>query len=269
MLSLRLFFRFVEELVSKRHLIWELTKRDFKSRYLGSYLGIIWAFVHPTLYIVIISFIFTFVFKGQNVSGVPYVVWLVLGITPWFFFSDALSSATGSIVENTFLVKKIAFSIAILPLVKILSALLIHLFYIMVIFILLFAYKIPLGIHSVQIVYYMFGMLVLLMGMSWLTSSLVVFLKDVGQLVAVLLQFLFWGTPIFWLLDVVPERYQLFLKLNPVVYFVEGYRQSFLDKVWFWEHALQTMYFWGVTLFILLLGTKIFIKLRPHFNDVL
>ena len=265
----RIFSVFISELISRRQLIMEMTRRDFRAKYLGSYLGMLWAFVHPTVYIAILCFVFGYVFKSQPVSGVPFVVWLAAGIIPWFFFSDALTSATGSILENSFLVKKVAFSIGILPLVKLLSTLVIHLFFVVMIFILFALYGSPIPVHSLQLVYYLFASLVLLTGLSWLFSALVIFLRDVGQLVAMALQFLFWGTPIFWSVKLLPDKYQPIIKLNPVVYIVEGYRDSLINKVWFWEHWMQTLYFWGLTAFVLMLGAIVFRRLRPHFADVL
>jgi lipopolysaccharide transport system permease protein/teichoic acid transport system permease protein len=265
----RAFNAFITELFSRRQLIIEMTRRDFKSKYLGSYLGILWAFVHPTVYIVILWFVFGYVFKSQPVSGVPYVLWLAVGITPWFFFSDALTSATGSILENSFLVKKVAFSIGILPLVKLLSTMVIHLFFLGLIVAMFVVSGSSLPLQSLQLVYYLLSMLVLLTGLSWIFSALVIFLRDVGQLVAMALQFLFWGTPIFWSVKLLPEKYQQVIKLNPVVYIIEGYRDSLVNRVWFWEHWLQTVYFWVITMLLLLVGAVVFRRLRPHFADVL
>jgi lipopolysaccharide transport system permease protein/teichoic acid transport system permease protein len=265
----RVFSAFISELISRRQLIFEMTRRDFKAKYLGSYLGMLWAFVHPTVYIAILWFVFGYVFKSQPVSGTPYALWLAVGIIPWFFFSDALSSATGSIIENSFLVKKVAFSIGILPLVKILSTLVIHLFFLVMIIGLFLFSSSPLTLHALQIPYFLAGAIILLTGLAWLSSALIIFLRDVGQLVAMALQFLFWGTPIFWSIKLLPAKYQPIIKLNPVVYIVEGYRDSLINRVWFWEHWQQTLYFWGVTGAMLVLGAVVFRRLRPHFADVL
>ncbi|MBI5657812.1 MAG: ABC transporter permease [Geobacter sp.] len=266
---LRIFTAFIVELYSRRQLITEMTRRDFKSKYLGSYLGMLWAFVHPTVYITILWFVFSFVFKSKPVQDVPYVLWLASGIIPWFFFNDAMSSATGAILDNSFIVKKVAFSIGILPLVRLFSTLVIHLFFLAMIFVMFVINGSPISIHSIQVIYYLAASLVLLTGLSWLTSSVIIFFRDMGQLVAMGLQFLFWGTPIFWPINLVPERYLPFIKLNPVEYIVEGYRDSLIHKVWFWEHPWQTLYFWGVTGLLFVLGAVVFRRLRPHFADVL
>jgi len=123
------FFIFLTDLYKIRALIWQLTKRDFKSRYLGSYLGLLWAFIHPSVTIMVLWFVFQVGFKSRPVQNVPFILWLMSGIIPWFFFSEAFASASNSIVEYNYLVKKVVFRVSALPLVKILSATFIHLFF--------------------------------------------------------------------------------------------------------------------------------------------
>lgn len=265
----RMWIDFIWELVSKRNLLIELTKRDFISKYLGSYLGVFWAFVHPVVYIFVLFLVFSFVFKTQPINGIPYILWLSAGMIPWIYFSDSVSSATTSIIDNSFLVKKMSFSVGILPLVRLLSAMIIHVFFVLILLFMCVLCKTKITIYSLQIIYYFFSMVVLLVGLSWLTSALIVFLRDVGQLVSIVLQFLFWGTPIFWSLKYLPYKLGIILKLNPLTYIIEGYRDSLLQKVWFWEHFFQTAYFWCFTLGLLLLGAGVFRRTRPHFADVL
>jgi len=68
---------------------------------------------------------------------------------------------------------------------------------------------------------------------------------------------------------VVPEKYHILIKMNPIYYVIQGYRDCFIYKVWFWQHPVYTLYFWGVTGGIFILGAVVFSRLRPHFADVL
>ena len=124
-------------------------------------------------------------------------------------------------------------------------------------------------LYWLQTIYYLFATVVLLLGLSWITSSVVVFFKDIGQLVAMVIQFGFWLTPIFWNMNMVPPRYHWIIELNPMVYIIEGYRNSMIYHKWFWENMDMTIYFWIVTLSIFAIGGLTFKKLRPHFADVL
>lgn len=252
-----------------RQLVTQLVARDFKSRYLGSYLGLIWAFINPMVTILVFWFVFQVGFKSKPVGEYPFVLWLTTAFVPWFFFSDGMTSAGNSIVEYSYLVKKVSFRVSMLPIVKIISALLIHLFFIGILFLSFGLYGYPPDRYSLQILYYLTAMLVLLLGVGWLTSSLTVFLKDVSQINAVLLQLGFWMTPIFWDLNILPEKYHFFIKLNPVFYLTEGYRNTFIHKIWFWEHPLSMLYFWTFSLIVLIGGALLFRGLKPHFADVL
>lgn len=260
---------FLRDLIKTRYLLFDLTKNDFKKTYLGSYLGILWAFVQPCFTIFILWFVFQVGFRSTPVNNFPFALWLVSGIIPWFFFSEAVTQGTNSILSNSYLVSKVVFRVSILPVIKIMSALFVHMVFLIFLLLMFYIYGYPPNIYNVQVLYYLFATLTLLLGVSWFTSSLVIFLRDIGQVVGMVLQFLFWLTPIVWSFNIVPNSYTLILKLNPVFYIVEGYRASFIYHEWFWEHPYLTVYFWVVNLLIFTIGALVFKKLRPHFADVL
>lgn len=263
------FYIFMRDTIKSRNLIFELAKKDFQIKYLGSYLGIIWAFVQPTITILIFWFVFQVGFKSTPVDNFPFVLWLLSGMVPWFFFSDSLSNATNAIIENSYLVKKVVFRVSVLPIIKITSVLFIHLFFIVVLFIMFMIYGYKPSIYNLQVIYFLLATIILVLGITWITSSLVIFLRDIGQIVGMVLQFAFWLTPIFWSIQLVPEKYHVVLKLNPMYYIVEGYRNTFIYHQWFWERPVLTIYFWAVTLFLFAVGAIMFKRLRPHFADVL
>lgn len=260
---------FLKAIIQNRVLLWSLTKNDFKQKYLGNFLGIAWAFIQPTATILIFWFVFQVGFKSQPVDDFPFILWLVSGMFPWFFFAEGLSTGTNSILANNFLVKKVVFRVSLLPIVSLMSAFAVHLFFIFFMFAMFMVYGYSPEIYWLQIVYYLFATSILLLGLSWITSSVVVFFKDLGQFIAMIIQFGFWLTPIFWSMKMVPEQYQWIIKLNPVYYIVEGYRNSLIYHTWFWEDMGMTLYFWVITLGIFGLGAITFRKLRPHFADVL
>lgn len=267
--QVRYFLQFLKDLIQSRAIIFELTKQDFKSKYLGSYLGLVWAFVNPTITILVFWFIFQIGFKSTPVHDYPFILWLMTGIVPWFFFADSVSNATNSIIEKSYLVQKVVFRVSILPIIKILSSLLIHLFFMISLVLMFMGYGYMPQMYNLQAFYYLFAMIVFVLGLSWITSSLVIFLRDTGQIIGVLLQFGFWLTPIFWSIKLIPEKYHNIIKLNPVYYLIEGYRDSFIRHKWFWEHMHLTIYFWVVASSLFIAGAVLFRKLRPHFADVL
>lgn len=259
------------ELYENRELIWKLSLNDFKSKYSGNYLGIFWAFVQPIVTVLVYWFVFA-VMRGDwglDGGGYPFVLWLICGIVPWFFFSDALSQGTSALLSYEYLVKKVVFKISILPIIKVISAMFIHLFFVVFTLCLLCCYGFYPDIYSLQVIYFSFCMFMLTLALSYVTCSIVVFFRDLGQIISIALQVGIWITPIMWNIEILPRWLQIIFKLNPVFYVVDGYRMACLDKMWFWEHFFSTAYFWMFTVVMFLFGTLIFRRLKVHFADVL
>lgn len=259
------------ELIQNRGLILSLSRNDFKTKYAGSYLGIVWAFIQPVVTILVYWFVFSVGLKAGNVSDYPFVLYLVSGIIPWFFFQDALNGGTNALIEYNYLVKKVVFKISILPIVKIISALFVHLFFVAFALVLCACYGYIPGLHTLQIFYYSVCTFLLSLGLVYATSAIVIFFRDLTQIISIFLQVGVWLTPIMWDLNMLadyPWAMKLF-KLNPMYYIVSGYRESMLGNVWFWEHWGWTLYFWVVTVVLFAVGTVIFKRLKPHFADVL
>jgi ABC-type polysaccharide/polyol phosphate export permease len=110
---------------------------------------------------------------------------------------------------------------------------------------------------------------ILLSGIAWLFSSMNVIFKDIGHAVQLATNMLFWVTPIIWPYEKLTGNLKYIALLNPFFYIIEGYRFTFIKKTWFFTYAEMNVYFWGVTLFILLLGILTFRKLRKEFGDYL
>ena len=263
------FYRFLKHIVQSRQLLATLIKNDFKKQYLGSYLGLVWAFIQPLTFMLVIWFVFTFGFRTAAHGDTPYFLWLTSGMIPWFFISNALSAGTNAVTSNAFLVKKVAFRVSILPLVQIGSTFIIHAGLILFLIIAFLLYGFKPSVYWVQLPYFILCTMLLVLGISWLTSAIRVFVKDVGNIIGVLLQIGFWATPIFWNITMISPKHQWILKLNPAYYIVQGYRDTFINHKWFWEMQNVTLYYLGVTAFFVIVGAIVFKRLRPHFGDVL
>lgn len=261
--------RRIEVIYQNRELIVRLSKNDFKVKYAGSYFGIIWAFVQPIVTILIYWFVFQMGFRSQAVENVPFVLWLIAGLIPWFYFSEAISNGSNSLIEYSYLVKKVVFNVSVLPIVKVISALFVHLFFLVAMIFIFVAYGYIPDFYTLQLFYYLFCMFVLALGLSYLGSSLMVFFRDMGQMINILLQIGMWITPIMWQSDLVSEKFRIALKLNPIYYIILGYRNSLISKEAFWKDMPWTVYFWIITTILLFLGAKLFHRLKPHFADVL
>lgn len=259
------------ELYQNRKLVLSLAKNDFKTKYAGSYLGIVWAFIQPIVTILVYWFVFSVGLKAGTVSDYPFVLYLVSGIIPWFFFQDALNGGTNALIEYNYLVKKVVFKISILPIVKIISALFVHVFFVAFALLLCACYGYTPSLYTLQIIYYSVCTFLFVLGLVYATSAIVIFFRDLAQIIGIFLQVGVWLTPIMWDIDMLsshPWLIKLF-KLNPMYYVVTGYRDSMLGHIGIWNHASWTIYFWVVTILLFGLGSVIFKRLKPHFADVL
>ncbi|MBL1229659.1 ABC transporter permease [Enterococcus sp. BWB1-3] len=266
-------FAIPKELYQNRKLIMTLSINDFKTKYAGSYFGIMWAFIQPVTTILVYWFVFGTVFKSSADRGVPYVLWLVTGLVPWFFVQEGINSGTTTFLEYNYLVKKVVFKISVLPVVKVMSAFFIHIFFLMFVILLYLIYGIMPTLYYFQIIYYSFCIFCFILAISYITSSLVIFFRDLTQIINIVLQVGIWMTPIMWGLSDMgisdTSKLGYLLRLNPIYYVVNGYRTTLINHIGFWEYPSWTLYFWAVTLLLFLIGMSLFKKLRIHFADVL
>ena len=256
------------QIVKNRRLIWKLAKNDFKTRYAGSYLGVIWAFVQPVVTVLIYWLVFGHGLKSGKSLDVPFLVYLVCGIVPWFYCQEVMSAGTNTFLEYSYLVKKLVFNIRVLPFVKAFSALFSHLFFILVALVIAAIYGYYPNVYLIQIVYYYFAMLVFLLGLVYATSAIVIFFRDMSQIVGIGLQFGVWSVPIMF--DIRSfENISWLFKINPMYYIVTGYRDAIYGRRWFFERGTETLYFWFWAIVVFILGNLIYRRLRIHFADVL
>lgn len=264
-----------KELYQSRELIWKLAKNDFKKRYAGSYLGFVWALIQPVITVIMYWIVFDVVFNTRSqmvASGVevPYVLYLTAGLVPWFYFSEAITNGTNALLEYSYLVKKVVFKISILPIIKIIAATFIHVFFTVILLIVSIFYGYYPSVYTLQLIYYSFCLFVFVLALSYSTCAIVVFFRDLGQIIAICLQVGMWATPILWDINMIHDDTLISIfKLNPLVYIVNGFRSAVYDTSWFFEHFYSSTYFWIVTVTLFCIGSLIFKRLKVHFADVL
>lgn len=260
------------ELFQNRHLIWKLAKNDFKKRYAGSYLGAVWALAQPVVTVAMYYIVFDKIMGNQVNRGtgdIPFVLFLTAGLVPWFYFSEALNSGTNAMLEYNYLVKKVVFKISILPIIKIIGATFIHAFFVVVLLIVAAIYGYYPTVYTLQLFYYSGCLFIFVLALSYTTCAVVVFFKDLAQIINIALQIGMWATPILWNIDSLSGNWIVILKLNPLVYIVNGYRSAICEREWFFQDFFSTMYFWIVTVVLFGIGAAVFKRLKVHFADVL
>ena len=258
-------------LYDARRLIGKLAVNDFRTRYAGSHFGVLWAFVQPVVTVLVYFLIFGIGFRSGADMAVPFVLYLTCGIVPWFYCQEVLLAGTGTMIEYSYLVKKVIFEIRILPCVKAVSAFFVHAFFTLVAIIIAALYGYYPSLYILQLPYYFLALFAFLLGMAYLTSAVCVFFRDLTQIVQIGLQIGIWSVPIMfdpanfsW-----GEKYGWIFRINPMSYIVTGYRDAIYGRVWLTERPYAMLYFWVITILIWIVGTRAFQKLRPHFADVL
>jgi ABC-type polysaccharide/polyol phosphate export permease len=259
---------FAGNLMLRRHLVWNFVVRDLKGRYVGSLMGFFWSIVHPLVLLVSYTFVFSVIFQVKLPDPLPqnFPLFLFCGILPWLFFQDTLQRSCTSVVDNANLLRKTVFPSEILPVVLVLSNLVTHLIGFGILVIALFLFT-GLKATTLLVPVYLILLSILTVGLGWLVAALQVFLRDVAQVVSVMLVLWFWFTPIFYSVDSVPEPYGPLIRLNPLTYVVEGYRDILLlGRLPDWRSVLILAMF---SLVAFVVGGLVFRNTKREFIDVL
>ncbi len=256
-----------------RQLIVQMTKREVVGRYKGSAMGLAWSFFNPVFMLVVYTFVFSEIFKsrwggvGGDDSKTQFAVILFVGMIVMSLFTEVLNRAPGLIISNVNYVKKVVFPIEILPVIAMGAAL----FHSLISFgVLLAAFALFNG-HLYWTVIFaplvLLPLVILTLGIGWMLASLGVFLRDVGQTIAIITTVLMFLTPIFYPVTAVPERFRVFIMANPLTFIIEQAREVVI-----WGHLPNWL---GLGLYTLAAtavawaGYAWFQKTRKGFADVL
>jgi len=220
------------ELIKYRELVKNLVLRDLRARYKNSALGFLWSLLNPLLTMLVFTVVFTFMMPNNVIPKFP--VFLLCALLPWNFFSTALTGSVASIVGNAHLVKKVYFPREVLPLSTVLSNFVNFLLALVVLFGMLFAFRIPLTKWALWLPFIMATQLILTLGLGLILATVNVFYRDTGVIISVILQALFFLTPVFYPIDILPtERlvagialniHRLTYILNPMASIISSYR---------------------------------------------
>jgi ABC-type polysaccharide/polyol phosphate export permease len=245
--------------------------RDLKARYIGSSFGVLWAILSPAAEVLIYGIIFGIFLKSRPdpIYGTNnFFIFLICGLIPWQFFIQTTQQSTHVLVQNITLIKKaIGFPSEILPIINVISNIINHAIGLGLLFVILLIFTAKLTPQTLAIPIYLFIFSLFTIGLGWILSSLNVYLRDVGQIVTIVLTGLFFFTPIFYSPGSVPKDVLILLKLNPVYHIVDGYRYALLAGSFI--PLNDFIYFTGISLFTFGIGGLFFRRLKPGFAEVL
>ena len=247
-----------------------LARNDIRSRFSGSFLGLLWAFLLPLITILVFWYVFQRGFRNPDVGGAPYILWFTAGYVQWIFLTDILTTGTPVYTDCACLVKQIPFRIRLLPLVRTLSACLVHLFFLFFLIFMAWICRCPFSAAWCGLLYYSVCTAVLGWAFVRILSVFHVFFRDTAAAVSILVQIGFWITPILWNENTLTDVHvRQILRLNPVRYIVQGCRQALLEGTSFLEAPREALRFWAGTALLCLAGRLIFNRLMPYLADEL
>ena len=263
--------RILKEHLEYRQQIFKLAKADLVKTYRGAALGWSWAIIKPTVTIFVYWFAFAIGLRaGGDVSGYPFFLWLIAGLIPWFYMNDMLTAGTDSIRRYSYLVTKMKFPVSTIPTFISISKLAIDIILILIMIAIFWLFGFSPDIYYLQIIFYLALAFIFWTIWALFSSLLAAISKDFSNLVKSFVTAIFWLSGILWNADAITIPWlKKILMLNPVTYLVGGFRNCFINKVWFWEQPKRLLYFCIVTLILLVCALWAYRKVRKEIPDVL
>ena len=252
---------------AKLFLLKEMVVRDIRARYAGSALGLLWAFLHPILWMALYTAVFSVVLRVPIESGfATFPEFLMAGLLPWIAINEGIARSSSTLADNAVIVKKAVFPLETLVLSVVLAAIVNQL----VAFLVFAVYVFFLGHLSAWILLAVPALVLqvlLTYGIGCFAATVTAFVRDAGQAIGILLTVVFFATPIVYPASLVPRQFRPFLEANPVAHLVAMYRSAFT------LHAApdlgSVLYLSAFSLLAAVAGASLFARARPHFSDLI
>lgn len=266
----------VKEQIEHFYLIRRLSLYEIKTQNKNNYLGMFWEILNPAIQVLIYWFVFGTLRKRSPVEmagmEIPFFSWLLAAFFLWIFFYQSTIQGSKSIYSRLRMLSKMNFPMSVIPSYVIFSKFYIHLVLLGITIILFQFWGFHINIYYLQFIYFIFAALCLIFSISLITSTLSTIVRDVHMLLNSVLRMLLYLSGVLWpitLLQDFPIIMQL-LKLNPLIYLIEGYRAAFFGTEWYFiTHWQYTLYFWGLVAVLFLIGSYLHVRFRRHFIDYL
>jgi len=257
-------------MVERRSLLFQLVRRDFEQRYVGSAMGWIWGLIQPLVLLLSWTLVFGFFLHQKPPAGVKsYALFLFAGMLPWMLFSETLQRSATSLLEQANLITKTVFPAEIVPVSIFLSVLVGHALALLLLIVVAGVSQSQISVFLLLLPLYVFATGLMAVGLGWIVASLRVFLRDTSQVLSVILTFWFWITPIFLTEDYYYKHQWTgyLLAANPMAYVVRGYRAMLITSAAPRMEDLGIALAFGAAAFVA--GGLFFRHMKRGFADVL
>lgn len=251
-----------KNLYQYRELLKTNVKKEIRGKYKGSFLGVLWSFLNPLLMVLVYALVFSVILK-QDIPN--YVIFLIVGVIPWNFFTTVIMQGTNCIWINGGIIKKVYFPREILPVSVVLAGLVNFLISCVIIFIFVLFSGMGFSIHLIWLPFIAILQTLFSLGLLFILSAVDVYVRDVEYLMNFLISLLFYATPIVYTVDLFPESVRWILYLNPMTHFIDAYRSFFYYQTA--PSLMSILYISLFAVFFLVFGYMIFRKLEKGFAE--
>lgn len=270
----------LKEQIKSFYLVRRLSVYEMKSANRNNYLGILWEIINPMIQIAIYWFVFGYgIFKAVgrpdvqmgDGGAIPYFSWMLSGIVVWFFINQSITMGSKSVYSRIKMVSKMSFPMSVIPTYVIFAKLYQHLMLLVIVLIMFQFMGYPISVYYIQLPYMMLATLIFLVALSLITSTISTIVRDFQMAIQSVVRILIYVSPFLWPpYELKPEIVPTLMQLNPIYYLAEGYRATILGLNWYpfvnWEYSL---YFWGITILLFVVGSILHVKFRDRFVDFL
>jgi len=256
--------------VANRWLLASFLRRELSTRYAGSASGAAWAILHPLALLAVYSYVFTLVFRVRlpaDAGGASYTAFVAVALWPWIMFSEGLVRGMAAVHENASLVRKVAFPHALVVYAAVGSSFVVHLAGYAAVLAVLAALGEPIHLARLPVVLVVLAPLFFMaIGVAAVLAALQTLLKDVEQVVSILLMVAFYATPILYPLSLVPPPFGEWVACNPLAALAERFREVLLLGHGL---AVSDLLLWVAGIATWWAGQAFFERISPHFEDFL
>ena len=268
----------LQENFSNLYRIYSISKYELIADMRDSKFGLVWNFLSPTIQVFTYWLIFGVAWnrKPVEVNGVEvqYLIWLIVGYAAWWFIQPCITHGCSAIFSKTNVITKMKFPVSVLPATVVCKEFFNHLCMFIIAIVMLFIFGYYPNIYWLNLIYYMFCAFVLVEAVTLILSVLTMLWRDVKKLITSLTRMMFYFSPIIWNCHF--EKHVMYadilnkiMKLNPIYYIVQGYRDAIFYNIAFWEHPHLTLYFWAVVLILFAIGCSLMYKFKKKFIDLI
>lgn len=254
----------LKEIYDYREMMYNLVKKDLRTRYKGSFLGFLWTFVNPLLQLIIYTIVFSTIMR---VNVEQFYIYLFVALIPWIFFTSAVQGGATSILSGKDLIKKIYFPRLIIPISVVNAAFMNMIFSMVIVFSALIISGIGLSKYIFLLPIIMLLEYLLALGLAFIFSALNVFFRDLEHILGIVIMGWFYLTPIVYTVDMIPEKYLGIFYLNPMTSIIMAYRDILYYKQMPHFDILGQIFLWSVGFVVI--GYLIFQNLQKRFVEEL